>query len=154
LAVSCDDGGSVETIVKPIPIVLKKLHVEFFPVGGDLVAGVPNRVYFLARTPLGKPADLQGRVVDDQGKTIQENVHPGQVPDQPAANQGIGQFEFAPEPGRSYELKIDVPKGIEGRFSLPAVRPDRVAMNVPSPVTGQGEAIEVTVYSAGKDRKL
>ena len=51
---------SVETIVRPIPIVLKKLQVEFFPEGGDLVAGLPNRVYFQARTPLGKPAELKG----------------------------------------------------------------------------------------------
>src|SRR5207244_3852575 len=53
-------GGAAETLVKPLPIVLKKLKVEFFPEGGDLVAGLPNRVYFQVRTPLGKPADLKG----------------------------------------------------------------------------------------------
>ena len=60
LSVKFTDGGNVETLVKPIPIVLKKLEVEFYPEGGDLVAGAANRVYFQARTTLGKPADLEG----------------------------------------------------------------------------------------------
>jgi hypothetical protein len=59
VSVQFQDGGTHETIVRPVPIVLKKLFVEFFPEGGDLVAGVPNRVYFSARTTLGKPAELQ-----------------------------------------------------------------------------------------------
>src|SRR5262249_48154341 len=48
LSLQCTDGGNIETIVRPIPIVVKKLHVDFYPEGGDLVAGVPNRVYFQA----------------------------------------------------------------------------------------------------------
>ena len=43
------DGGRVETLVKPIPIVLKKYAIDFYPEGGDFVAGVPNRVYFQVR---------------------------------------------------------------------------------------------------------
>src|SRR5262249_4879381 len=60
LPVTFYDGGTVETIVRPTPIVLKKLDVELYPEGGALVAGLPNRVYFQARTSLGKPADLRG----------------------------------------------------------------------------------------------
>src|SRR5262249_44674456 len=44
LSVRFTDGANHETMVRPIPIVLKKLQVEFFPEGGDLVAGVLNRV--------------------------------------------------------------------------------------------------------------
>src|SRR5260370_41460498 len=58
LSVQFSDGAHVETISKPIPVVLKKLFVEFYPEGGDLIAGLPNRVYFQARTPLDKPAEL------------------------------------------------------------------------------------------------
>src|SRR5208283_227405 len=70
LAVQFTDGANVETIVRPIPIIVKKLQVEFFPEGGDLVAGVPNRVYFQVRTTLNKPAELTGRLVDPQGNTV------------------------------------------------------------------------------------
>ena len=62
-------GNPVETIARPLPIVLKKLNVEFYPEGGDLVADLPNRVYFQVRTTLGKPADLKGRLFED-GKAL------------------------------------------------------------------------------------
>ncbi|HMC89552.1 MAG TPA: zf-HC2 domain-containing protein, partial [Gemmataceae bacterium] len=74
LSVQFSDGANVEPLVKPIPIALKKLEVEFFAEGGDLVAGVPNRVYFQARTMLGKPAELQGRIVDQDGKVVVAKV--------------------------------------------------------------------------------
>src|SRR5205823_2617943 len=43
------DGGKPESLLKPIPIVLKDLDVDFYPEGGDLVAHVPCRVYFQVR---------------------------------------------------------------------------------------------------------
>src|SRR5205085_1148826 len=70
LSLRFTDGGNVETVVRPIPIVVRQLQVEFFPEGGDLVAGVPNRVYFQARTMLDRPAELKGRIVDDKGKFV------------------------------------------------------------------------------------
>src|SRR5262249_29408063 len=70
LSVVFTDGANQETLVRPIPVVLKKLNLEFFPEGGDLVAGVPNRVYFQARTTLDKPAELQGQIVDAAGKAV------------------------------------------------------------------------------------
>ncbi|HWY86856.1 MAG TPA: MG2 domain-containing protein, partial [Gemmataceae bacterium] len=44
------DGGTQETVVRPIPIVLNKMFVDFYPEGGDLISGLSNRVYFQART--------------------------------------------------------------------------------------------------------
>jgi len=70
LAVEFFDGGNRETTVEPIPIVLKKLDVKFYPEGGDLVGGVANRIYFTARTTLNKPAEMRGRIVDSAGKTV------------------------------------------------------------------------------------
>src|SRR5262249_11314918 len=63
LTVTFDDGGP-ESLTRTVPVVLKKLEVEFFPEGGDLVAGLPARVYFQVRTPLGKPADLVARLLE------------------------------------------------------------------------------------------
>ena len=63
MSVQFNDGANSEPIVRTIPIVVKDLQVEFIPEGGDLVAGLPGRVYFLARTPLGKPADFKARFV-------------------------------------------------------------------------------------------
>src|SRR5262249_39778543 len=50
LSLDFTDGGSKETLLRPIPLVLKKLHLAFCPEGGELVANVVNRVYFQAHT--------------------------------------------------------------------------------------------------------
>src|SRR5262249_32810333 len=155
LSVAFSDGGSSEALVKPIPIVLKKLQVEFFPVGGDLVAGVPNAVYFQVRSTLGKPAELRGRIVDDRGRVAVADVFTATIPDQPELNQGTGPFDkFRPEFGRQYELKIDTPAGIEGRYPLPAVKEDGVALQVVQPVVAADQPLDVVVHSAKKDRNL
>jgi hypothetical protein len=153
LSVVFQDQGLVETIVRPIPIVLKKLHIEFFPEGGDLVAGVPNRVYFQARTTLDKPAELKGNIVDDAGKdvaaveTFNDAAHP-------EANQGMGVFSFTPQAGKKFHLKIETPAGIEGQHELPAVKTDGVVMTIPKGVTIPTDAIQVKVQSPEKNRSL
>jgi hypothetical protein len=116
LSVDFFDGGHDEALGKPIPIVLKKLLVDFYPEGGDLVAGVLNRVYFQARNTLGKPAELRAKLVHADGTVIKEAVETFSIPDQPGANQGMGVFEFAPAAGKKYELKIEAPIGIQGKY--------------------------------------
>src|SRR5262249_50746225 len=93
VSVMFQDDANVETIVRPIPIVLKKLQVDFYPEGGELVAGLKNRVYFQVRTTLDKPAELSGRIVDQLGQAVAK-VQTFNDPTQPGANQGMGTFEF------------------------------------------------------------
>jgi anti-sigma factor RsiW len=150
LSIQLTDGGTLETIVRPIPIVLKKLFVDFYPEGGDLVAGISNRVYFQARTTLNKPAELRGRIVDQAGKVI---VTAQTLSDDKelGVNQGMGLCQFVPEAGNSYELKIDAPIGIEGRYRLPAVKAEGVLLTVaPGVVT---DKIDVTLQQVGKSQR-
>jgi hypothetical protein len=149
VGVTFDDGATVETLVRTIPIVLKKLQVEFFPEGGDLVAGLPNRVYFQVRTPLGKPADLKGRLLED-GKplsvalaTLHDAKHPG-------VNQGMGRFEFTPRTGRAYTVQVDSPAGITKHFALPKVHTDGVVLRVDTGVAEAGRELRVRVRSTKK----
>lgn len=153
LSITFNDGGNVETIVRPIPIVLNKLQVEFFPEGGDLVAGVRNRVYFQARTMLDKPAELRGRIVDDAGQ-VQAEARTLNDPNEPGVNQGMGRFEFTPQAGRAYELKIDSPTGIEGEFALPKVKDDGVVLTIPTGVTTDHDPIRVVLNSPRSDLRL
>jgi hypothetical protein len=151
LAVQLTDGANHETIVRPIPIILKKLFVDFYPEGGDLVAGVPNRVYFQARTNLNKPAEIHGRIVDQAGnvaaavQTLSDDTELG-------VNQGMGLCQFVPALGKTYELKIDVPLGIEGRYTLPAVKADGVVLGIPHGVVK--DRIDVNLYTGRTPRKL
>ena len=114
LTLLVEDGGVTESIQKPIPIVLKKLSFAVFPEGGDLVDNVPGRVYFMARTLSGKPADVEGRVVDDRGQA---------VADLRSIHDGMGRFELVPATDRKYHVEITKPAGIAGRFELPAAKP-------------------------------
>jgi hypothetical protein len=142
-----------EASARPNPDVAKKLAVEFFPEGGDLIAGVPNRVYFQARTNLDKPAVLKGRIVDDAGKeitsvaTFEDSAHP-------ETNQGSGVFEFTPQPGKTYELKIGRTMDREGRHALPAVMADGIVLSIAKGVMTEKEPIRVTIRSVGADRSL
>ena len=113
LTVMADDGGVVESIQKRIPIVMKTISMSLFPEGGDLVAGVPGRVYFMAKTPLGKPADITGRVIDDRGAEVAKLT---------SIHDGMGKFELTPQADRTYHVEIDRPVGITQKFEVPAAK--------------------------------
>ncbi len=149
VAVKFDDRAMPETIVRPIPIVLKKLDIEFCPEGGDLVAGLHNRVYFQVRTMLGKPADLKGQLLED-GKPVAITVETLTSEKTPELNQGMGRFEFTPKAGRKYRLKVESPIGITKLYELPTIEPEGVVLSVPAPVVKAGETIPVTVRSTAK----
>lgn len=114
LTLLADDGGVVESIQRRIPIVLKTLELALYPEGGDLVEGLPGRVYFAAKNGLGKPADVEGRVVDDQGKVVAQLK---------SLHDGMGRFELTPSPERTYKVEIEKPAGIASTFAVPAAKP-------------------------------
>ncbi|MBY0528127.1 MAG: hypothetical protein K2R98_32320 [Gemmataceae bacterium] len=153
LSVTFHDGGNSEPLTKPIPVVIKRLQVEFFPEGGDLVAGVPNRVYFQARTLLDKPAKIEGGIYEVGGGKVCD-AKTVSVSDEPRLNQGMGVFPLVPKAGKRYELKIKSPNGIEGQFLLPEAVVDGVTLSIPSGVTTDQEPMSVIVNSATKDREL
>jgi hypothetical protein len=153
LAVQFTDGANVDAIVRAIPIVLKKFYVQLYPEGGDLVAGVPNRVYFQARTTLDKPAELAGRVVDQDARVIArlETLNDAR---EPGANQGMGVFEFTPVAGRKYQLQIDSPAGIVADYEFPAIKTEGVVLNVPRGVMKPSESLRVRVNDSQGGRTL
>ena len=113
LTIMAEDGGVTESIQKRIPIVMKTLQLGLYPEGGDLVDGIPGRVYFMAKTTLGKPADISGRVIDERGAAVAEfsSVH-----------DGMGRFELTPQTDRSYQVVIDKPAGITMKFAVPVAK--------------------------------
>jgi uncharacterized protein YfaS (alpha-2-macroglobulin family) len=113
LTILADDGGVTESIQKRIPIVMKTMHLALFPEGGDLVEGVPGRVYFMAKNTLGKPADVEGKVVDDRGQVVTtfSSIH-----------DGLGRFELEPSADRTYHVEITKPAGITQNFEVPAAK--------------------------------
>jgi hypothetical protein len=143
-----------KSLAQPAPIVAKKLHIDFFPEGGELVAGVPNRVYFQSRTLLDRPAELKAHLIDQEGRVIVAAVETLRDAEEPGVNQGMGLFVFTPQTGRKYELKIDSPGGIEGNYVLPPLKEDGLALSASRGVTGPTEPIHVEICSPQRDRTL
>src|SRR5213075_2023044 len=93
IAMTIQDGGTIETATKTIPILLHTIDLSIYPEGGDLVAGLPNRVYIEGRTPAKKPADMAGIIVNGAGTKVAAFR---------TEHEGRGRFSFVPTKGEAY----------------------------------------------------
>ena len=114
-------NGQTESIARSIPILLNKIDLQFFPEGGDLIAGFETKIAFKAIDKFGKPADIQGVIVNGAGN---------QITDFESFHDGMGGFDFSPKPGEKYIAKITKPKGIEENYSLPEIQNRGFSINV------------------------
>ncbi|RKH23229.1 A-macroglobulin complement component [Corallococcus sp. CA041A] len=137
LAFTIQDGGVVESAAKTIPILLQTLDLAMYPEGGDLVAGLASRVYFEARTPARKPADLMGRIVEVESGKVVARVS--------SEHEGRGRFELTPQAGVRYALRIDSPSGIRKSFPLPEVKPRGAVIRVRDDVVPAGKLVQLVV---------
>jgi alpha-2-macroglobulin-like protein len=145
LVMGIEDGGVLETASKTIPILLQTVDLTLYPEGGDLIAGLANRVYFEAFTPAKKPADLAGIVVDGGGNQVAEFR---------SEHEGRGRFNFTPEKGGKYTLKITEPAGIRSEYPLPEVKPSGVVISSVDEAVAKGGKAKFTLAatSGGKYR--
>lgn len=139
LAWIIEDGGVVETASKTIPILLQTVDLTTYAEGGELIAGLPNRVYLAALTPAQKPADLQGTVVDSKGEKVAGFR---------TEHEGRGRFEFTPKAGEKYALTISEPAGIRTTYPLPEVKDRGVTVSSVADVVPAGDPVKVRVGSA------
>ncbi|MBR6472022.1 MAG: hypothetical protein IKS83_09515 [Victivallales bacterium] len=136
LAFVISDGGTVETAAKTIPILLDDYTVDFYPEGGDLIAGVPNRVYVEARQRNGKGADFAGKVVDATGN---------QIADFATRFDGRGILELTPAESSAYKLVVtNEATGQTREFALPEAKKSAlVRATQPTYAFGDELAVEV-----------
>ncbi len=88
----------------------KKIDIQFFPEGGDLVLGLESRVGFKAVNELGLGIAVEGRILD-QKKNLVSNIR--------SQHLGMGAFNFVPEAGKKYHAEIVTETGRDLRFDLP-----------------------------------
>ena len=136
IAMIIQDGGTVETTTKTIPILLQTVDLSLYPEGGDLIAGLMNRVYVEGRTPAKKPADMAGFVVNAAGTEVATFR---------TEHDGRGRFSFVPNKGESYVLHLTEPAGIKATFPLPEVKGSGVVISSTSDVTPRQQDIVVRV---------
>ncbi|MFD2719255.1 carboxypeptidase regulatory-like domain-containing protein [Hymenobacter monticola] len=95
--------------------------VQFFPEGGELVAGLPSTVAFKATDASGRGIGVQGTVQDEQGAVV------AQLRSQ---HLGMGRFELQPAPGRRYTARLRFAGGQEATYPLPAAQPAGFTLQV------------------------
>lgn len=86
--------------------------VQFFPEGGDLLAGIAKNVAFKAVSADGKGITIKGRILDGKGKQVAEFSDLG---------LGMGFFSLLPLPNEKYVASITFANGQERKFKLPEV---------------------------------
>lgn len=114
LNVMIDYEGSTESISRAIPIVLNKIDLTFYPEGGELIAGIKNRLAFKALNEFGKPADVEGEIRNSKGLVVSQFV---------SYHMGMGASDFQPIKGETYTAHITQPAGITEKYILPDVLP-------------------------------
>eukprot|EP01105_Mastigella_eilhardi_P006189 TRINITY_DN1779_c0_g1_i1.p1 TRINITY_DN1779_c0_g1~~TRINITY_DN1779_c0_g1_i1.p1 ORF type:complete len:1158 (-),score=248.27 TRINITY_DN1779_c0_g1_i1:108-3185(-) len=137
-----DDKGTIESKGKALPLVLRRLDVALYPEGGDLAPGLPNRVYFEARTLSGLPVEIVADLVDAASlKPVVLNIL--------GKHEGRGSFVFTPADGAAYELIIKKPAGIERAVRLPEApgSAPKAVLTTNEQVFGNGDPVVAQVYA-------
>lgn len=147
--------------------------VDFYPEGGDLVAGVKNRVFYRVRSRTGRPVVGEGQVILLTGKN--------DVIDS-SYQMGLGYLDFTPDPRERYTVRVTTPTKVEtlgihdenaaslvgsagwfaGPFARLGIRREGVVMQVTDPaddhapraVGVQGAPIRVTLRRQGPPAKV
>jgi len=96
-----------QVIASPQPF---DYQISFFPEGGQLLAGLSNKVAFKALGNDGFGTNVSGSLTDENGKELLRfnSIH-----------SGMGSFNFTPEKGKTYKVSVQS-NGIAKEYSLPA----------------------------------
>ncbi len=95
--------------------------IRFFPEGGDIIAGIPNKIAFKANDQWGRPVKAKGIVVNSQGKT-EDKIN--------TIHDGMGYFFLTPKNGITYTVKWKDEKDVEHNTVLPKIKPDGAALQI------------------------
>lgn len=135
-----EDRGVVETTLEPFVVPVGRVDVAFYPEGGDLVAGVENRVYAEVTDPLGRPVAARGRVVDDAGREVAAFDTP---------HHGRARFSLTPASGRTYRLELDSPPSPPVLLPAPVATGVTLAADADSTEAGAPLGLTVTTDAEG-----
>ena len=105
----------------PLKTALSSTDVQFFPEGGDLVAGVRSKVAFKAVGPDGLGVAVSGKIVDNTGAEVTEFT---------ARHAGMGIFALLPEADKTYKASVTFSDGSKSDYDLPKVQRDGINLAI------------------------
>lgn len=114
------DGDKLEPALVgsyPLQHALWDADVQFFPEGGDLLAGVAKKLAFKAVSSTGKGIKVQGKILDSKKKEVA------------SFNDiafGMGAIDFMPIAGESYKATVSFENGEQRTYDLPEVKTEGI----------------------------
>lgn len=91
--------------------------VQFFPEGGDLLAGVAKKLAFKAVSSTGKGLKIEGKIIDSKKKEV---VSFSDIA------FGMGAIDFMPVAGESYKAEVSFENGEQRTYELPEVKEEGI----------------------------
>jgi len=111
--------------------------LSFFPEGGDLVSGLPSTLAFEAADDQGRGLDTDGMILGSNNDTI-VTFHP--------QREGMGSFQFTPQPGQGYKAILHCPDGKIRTWPLPPILPRGYTLHLED----NSSNLTLIVHSAGR----
>ena len=118
---------------KKITLKNTKPLIEFFPEGGNLVAGLDCKVGFRFNQTDSIPKGFEGIIVDQSGKEVAYFYN---------AYKGMGTFMLKPDYNQSYKAIFDYGKS-KKEFLLPAVMQEGYVISADNVVFSEGILINI-----------
>ena len=129
LHVSLESGGSTPLMGSfPMRSALWDADVQFFPEGGEFIAGLAKKVAFKAVGSDGRGLSVTGAIVNGNGQEVVkvEDTH-----------LGMGYFTMIPEAGASYTAQLTFENGETREYPLPPVIDAGISLTVVKSDTAQ-----------------
>jgi len=108
---------------------------QLFPEGGNLLAGISNKVAFKAVKSDGLGINSKGTVTDQDGK---------QVATFTAQHLGMGSFNLLAESGKTYKANVTYADGTTQSYNLPAISESGITISIDN---SNAENIAVKILS-------
>jgi len=125
-----------------VTVVPREAKIQFFPEGGDMIAGVETMVAFKANDQFGLPVAAKGVIQDQGGKELLsfESIH-----------DGMGKFLLSPDKGDSLTAVWKDDQGIGHRTGLPSPKATGVVLRA---ITGNQKILFSVARSADGGAEL
>jgi len=116
--------------------------IQFFPEGGNLVAGTPNHIAFRIVDSTGKGISAEGAVINNSGDTVARLK---------TQRFGMGEFTLTPTENTRYTVQISTRRLPPSLHLLRTPEPSGYAMHVSD--AGNGN-LQIDIHTAGQNQNI
>ena len=129
--------------IPPKPVLTASM--QFFPEGGDCVAGIKSRVAFKANYQNGIPAKVKGQVLNSKGAVVDSFK---------SQHDGMGVFYLEPQAGEVYTVKWTDDQKVAYQTPLPAAKAFGATLQVKPAADKMGFVIQRSDNAPAEQKEL